>query len=497
MDAGPTTPHVDHPRDAEGLRGVLERAGYEAEAILARFGGRKVSYLAEQERPYLLCCTRGGAPLDTLIRLFLIGAPVEAGDVRRCITPMSMDDWVRMGLIEVRGDQVLATIHWVPHEGLFIASDRYDAFRSGRADVLMGIGSTTMFLAAVRVPHHLGASLDLGTGCGTVAMLAAAQSDRVVATDTNPRAVAAAKFNARVNGLDHIECREGSFFEPVRGEQFDLIQSNPPFVISPEDRYAYRDSGLGLEGVTRAIVQGAADVLADGGYCQIVTNWAQVTGEDWRDRLTAWADGTGCDMWVAPHNTLDPGAYAVKWIRHTEQDDAESFARRYDAWVAYYEREHVETVFGGLIVLRRRSGDNWFHVADDLADIVAPAGEGIVRAFAAQDFLHERGAGGGLLDQCLRVAPEARLEQTARCEGQDWNVEEVRLVIDTGLCATGRTDPFMARLVGGCDGTRPLRELVGDMAESLQRDMSDVAPSVLELVRGMVTSGFLLPPERA
>jgi methylase of polypeptide subunit release factors len=361
----------------------------------------------------------------------------------------------------------------------------------------MGIGSTTMFLEAARVPHHVAASLDLGTGCGTLALLAAAQSDRVVATDTNPRAVAAAEFNARVNGLDRIECRQGSFFEPVCGERFDLIQSNPPFVISPEDRYTYRDSGLGLDSVTRAIVQGAPDVLADGGYCQIVTNWAQVAGEDWRDRLAAWCDGTGCDMCVVPQDTLDPAAYAAKWIRHTEQDDVDSFARRYDAWMDYYDREHIEIFHGGLIVLRRRSGSHWFHVAEGLTDIVAPAGEAIVRTFEAQDFLHARGAGGGLLDQRLRLAPDVRLEQSARCEGQDWNVEEVRLVIDAGLCTTGRTDPFMARLVAGCDGTRPLRELVREMAEALERDMSDVAPSALEVVRGLVAGGFLLPPARA
>jgi hypothetical protein len=55
----------------------------------------------------------------------------------------------------------------------------------------------------------------------------------------------------------------------------------------------------------------------------------------------------------------------------------------------------------------------------------------------------------------------------------------------------------MARLVAGCDGTRPLREVVREMAEALERDMSDVAPSALEVVRGLVAGGFLLPPARA
>jgi len=489
-------PRIDPPGDAARLRDVLDRAGYDAETILSRFSLRDISSMPHQDRPYFLSCTRGDAPLDTLIRLFLIGVPVEAEAVRRAVRPMPLEDWARMGLIDVQGAHVVGRVQWAPCEGLLIASDRPECIRSGQADAVMGIGASSMLLARARVQGHGRATLDLGTGSGILAFLAAAHSDRVVAVDSNRRAVAMAAFNARMNGLDHVACREGDLFEPVRGERFDLVLSNPPFVVSPETRYVYRDSALGLDGVTRAIVRGVADVLAEGGICQMLTNWAHVAGEDWRDRLAGWSQGTGCDAWVLPLDSLDPPAYAAKWIRHTEVDDAQGFARRYDAWMAYYERERVEAVTGGLVILRRRDGRNWFHVADGSTEVTSGAGEGIVRAFEAQDFLRTDGAGGGLLEARLRRAPDVRLEQTARAEGAGWAVEDARLVLESGLRATGRVDAHTATLVAGCDGSRPLRELVSDLAGALGRDVADVAPAVLDAVRGLVTSGFLLPGAR-
>ena len=44
-----------------------------------------------------------------------------------------------------------------------------------------------------------------------------------------------ARFNAQLNRIDNVECAEGNLFEPAGERQFDLIFSNPPFVVSPED----------------------------------------------------------------------------------------------------------------------------------------------------------------------------------------------------------------------------------------------------------------------
>ncbi len=71
--------------------------------------------------------------------------------------------------------------------------------------------------------------LDVGTGCGVNAILAARRGARVLAIDVNPAAVRAAQRNAASNGVaDLVECREGDLFEGIDG-RFDLIVFDPPF----------------------------------------------------------------------------------------------------------------------------------------------------------------------------------------------------------------------------------------------------------------------------
>lgn len=80
--------------------------------------------------------------------------------------------------------------------------------------------------------------LELGTGCGLLAILAARAGGRVVATDINPAAIECASLNAAIHGVaEKIEFRLGNLFEPVRNERFDVIIFNPPYLpINPEER---------------------------------------------------------------------------------------------------------------------------------------------------------------------------------------------------------------------------------------------------------------------
>lgn len=72
--------------------------------------------------------------------------------------------------------------------------------------------------------------LDVCTGTGVVAVKATQKgADRVVAVDLNPEAVKNAKLNAEKFGLSQIEVREGSLFEPIGDQKFDVIAINPPY----------------------------------------------------------------------------------------------------------------------------------------------------------------------------------------------------------------------------------------------------------------------------
>src|SRR6185312_16852143 len=82
-----------------------------------------------------------------------------------------------------------------------------------------------------------GEVLDMGTGSGVCAVIAARHARRVVAVDINAEAVRCAGINARMNHLEHkIDVRHGDLFAPVAGERFDLVLFNPPFLLgTPRD----------------------------------------------------------------------------------------------------------------------------------------------------------------------------------------------------------------------------------------------------------------------
>ena len=79
--------------------------------------------------------------------------------------------------------------------------------------------------------------LELGTGCGLLAILAAKAGAKVVATDINPAALKCARANAVKHRVgDRIDFRLGDLFEPVVGEHFDLVIFNPPYLpVEPEE----------------------------------------------------------------------------------------------------------------------------------------------------------------------------------------------------------------------------------------------------------------------
>ncbi len=161
-------------------------------------------------------------------------------------------------------------------------------------DYVAGLQNASLTLAALTIRKPVERALDVGTGFGLQALLAARHAREVVATDVNTRALRLADLNSRLNGAA-VETRGGSWFEPVEGDSFDLIVANPPFVISPDNRQLFRDSELGGEGVSRKVTIEAAEHLNAGGHATILANWiCRDAGETW-EPLRDWVEGSGCD----------------------------------------------------------------------------------------------------------------------------------------------------------------------------------------------------------
>jgi hypothetical protein len=443
----------------------------------------------------LLERTRGGGPLDVLVRLFLIGVPVDADAVERAVAPVAAERWADAGLLERRGPAVAACVRIQPFDEFWLSHDTPPGpGNPTRPDLVMGVGRSSLTLANLTVRRRAQAALDLGTGCGIHALLASRHCERVDATDRSPRACGFAAFNARLGGLENVACREGDLFEPVRGQRFDLVVSNPPFVLTPAARYLYRDSGLRGDALCRRIVREVPARLREGGYCQLICHWAPLRGQAAEERLASWFEGIGCDAWVLCNETRDTSTYADKWIRHTEPDRPGDWGRLYSEWMADYVSQGIEAVSAGVITLRRRQGKaHWVRIEPGPPRMLGACGESVVDGFALRDFLETVQDDPGLLEARLRVSPHVRLEQRSAPHAGGWRVGETRVELARGLAWAGEADEHLARLLSRADGERPLAVLLEEVATAVGRTPQEVVPGLLPLVRRLVAQGFLLP----
>src|SRR5204862_6374133 len=175
------------------------------------------------------------------------------------------------------------------HEGLLIAHDAYDEEKKAlRADHVLDVNPTTISLSNMTVRRKVPRALEIGTGCGVLALLASRHADHVVGTDTNARALNIASFNAAINGIHNVEWRMGSLFDAVEGETFDLIFCNPPYVISPDSQFIFRDGGRRGDALCEEIIRRTPRYLNEGGFATVLINWAIRHGDQWSAPLRAW-----------------------------------------------------------------------------------------------------------------------------------------------------------------------------------------------------------------
>jgi hypothetical protein len=483
---------------AARFRDVLRSAGFAAagenlpmEVEGRARGGRNI--------PRVMRITAAGRPLDTFVRLFLVGIPTGVREARAAMAPVPLEEWVEAGLVEADGDSVSGLVALYLYEGLILAADKPELLDRGAGpDIVSGITNSTVSLALFTVQRGFRNILDLGAGCGVIGFMAARAGGRLLATDINARAIRFAQFNARMNGIRDAEFATGDTFEPAAGRRFDLMVANPPCVIGPGVRYAYRDSGMELDGLCRKIVGQAPEFLEEGGLFQSTAEWPDFTGVDWKERMAGWFRNSGCDALVLRMRTRSALEHAEETVYETDVIDAEVQSRVYGEYADYFERLHVVSISEGLIAMRRRSGvpsgpgENWVRFEELPPRPPEPFGDAVWRMFEARDALDRMKDDSDLLEWKLGMAPGLALETTRTWTGEAWSDAGYWLRQGTGFRFQASVDAHVANMLKAFEGHKTVREVLEEVARCLGVSFDAVARGSLAVLREMLQRGFLL-----
>ena len=472
--------------------GVADLLGADAGAAFSR--GLRWSAMRATER-----AAPDSQRLATLVRLFLLGADESRDRVQAAMPTAGADALLANGVVEPGAHGTLrAALDIRPHSDgerdFLVVSDQDAALRDGPVgrDHVLGIGGASVSLAHAVVRAPVGRALDLGTGCGIQALHLSGHCAEVVATDTNERALTVAAATARLNGMSW-DLRRGSLFEPVAGERFDLIVSNPPFVVGTGSLdYLYRDSGVVGDALCRTLIEQTAHHLNPGGTAQIMANWIVRDGHDWRDRVRDWLAGTGLHAWVVQREFADPVSYVSLWTSDAGEPPEEA-ARRGGQWLDWFESEGIAGVGMGMVSLRApRPGEQ--RAPDHVLEEITGAGEALtgpeVEAFfARREFLHQT-TDEQLLAARMSTAPVFLEEQSLPGE-EGWQVVGAAVRRPGGPGAVIGLDEVGRALFAGCRGEVPLGTLIELLAAVHGVDADALAEAALPLVREAVGRGIL------
>lgn len=498
--------------DTTGLAWLRERlsaVGYNEAAVCGRLDVATPAMLDPHQYPfYLHHRLQDGDPLATLIRLFLLQQKIPVAELRFALGDDAPKRLIALGLVapavgpisSAVGPRpsavriVRSQVDLYPYRGLWLATDRSDRCGGlggpGAADAVMDLNLSSHALAQITLPlPGPGVRvLDLGTGCGLHALLAARAGAQAVGTDLNPRAVAFARFNAALNAVESIDFRVGDLYEPVAGETFDRILVNPAFILTPRRAILFRDGGPCGDAMSRRALVEAPAHLNEGGICQLVGEFPTIGTETFEERVTGWLAGKGCDLLLLRFSSVGAAEYAALYSQEAFGQSFDGYDRAWSGrWEAFVGLGIKEVVFGA-VTLRRRAGTNWT-ACRPAASLEAPLGARIAAFFALKDRLDDPGFDTRLLEARPRAVPGLLIAEGRQWDGTRWRVEESHASVPDDplgvelVLAAGARD-----LLHTCDGTSTTAQILAALGAT---DDPDYRAAVLAALRDLIERGLV------
>lgn len=502
-------------------------------------------------------------PAAVLFALFTLGASVSEQLVAQALPSLGVEGARELGILtpagpagrdgrdspvdpdSTAGGTVRALVDLAPYSAeddrgqisWWIASDLSELATGTalRPDHVLGVGGASLTLARISPRDAVGRVLDVGCGSGIQALHASRHAEHVIATDLSERALAFTAFNAALNQVE-VELRQGSLLDPVAGETFDLIVSNPPFVITPRgtaprdssdgedgtsdgdrdrdkgepEAWTYRDGGRAGDTLLAELLSALPAHLAPGGTAVMLGNWERSGDEQWDAHPRSWlaaAQAEGLDCWVIQRESEDPAQYAETWVRDggiTSRDPA--WPEMIDAWLTDFDSRDVRGIGFGYVLLRRppsagastadsqhSSGTDSSRPGTLRTEQVTGTGSGTLSAHLA--------AGLRMIDHLARMDDEqlaaSRLHRASDLIERRhlvpgaWDPSLIELVQGAGLARTVPVDQALAATVGALDGTLTLGQIIAAVCALTDADPEQTRERLLPQVRDLLITGML------
>ena len=403
-------------------------------------------------------------PKGLLASLFLQAKAVDVEKARRLLPGGAFEAFTTLGLIEPDEDPayVKAGALLYPLHGSHFASDFPGP---GSADdwVFPAISVQTHEYLSFLPPSPCEALLEVGTGSGAAALLAAASAKRVWAGDVSSRCLLFAEFNRRLNGVENAEVIESDVYGGLPADQtLDRVIAHPPYVPWTGEQEIYRHAGPDGEAVLRRIVGGLAERLRPGGRCYVSAMGADTHDEGLEHRLRAMIGERHAefDVLVVEREILTPVELVIRW----SEEEKLSFEQAWSLSETFLKNRVRRLVRCSIAIARRPAEDA------DLEPLTERRLAGNATGSAEIEAVLDRVERPWMdWDARLRSKPEldeyVRLETIAEMDGDDWRSR--RMVLDAQHPFAFRTDCplWAAGVLAKLDGETTLSEALSDVEE--------------------------------
>lgn len=481
------------------------------------------------------------AALITLAAFFLLGDPVSAEALDAALPSVGARGLERLGLVEAgTSTELRSAVDLRPYATdssaeLYVASDLGAFQRPGvlRHDHVLGIGGASLTLVQSTPRRPVDTALDLGTGCGIQTFHLLAHARHVTATDISDRALATARFNLILNAeaLDvdpwdlsaRVSLERGSLLEPVVGRRFDMVVSNPPFVITPrspqehaEDRFTYRDGGLPGDRLVRELLGALPSVLNPGATAHLLANW-EIPRDPHEEPSATWSRGPaswvpqGTGVWIVQRELQDPCEYAETWLRDaSQQRDVADYERAYAAYLDDFDSRDVAAVGFGMVWLYRPQESDAQDTAPRIFETIPHAiQQPIAPALAAEwdrvlsmasdeasdeaRDAHDPGATSDTVPAWLARHYTVAQDVTEERHGTPGAPDPALILLrqGAGLRRSVILSSEAAGFAGVCDGELSAGQILTALG-SLLEWQDGPAPQLLREIKRLITHGFLV-----